>query len=108
MRESSLKEVKMRFFEKVLVLFVAICVSLAGFNMIASSSLCLLKMAKEAGYETMQSYPVVCDADFGQIEFIAQKTSQLQKPNTNFKLSSAKTSLLEERNSNSSGITQDQ
>jgi hypothetical protein len=63
MRESSLKEVKMRFFEKVLVLFVAICVSLAGFNMIASSSLCLLKMAKEAGYESMQSYPVVCDAD---------------------------------------------
>lgn len=53
----------MKFKEKLLVLFAAFIVSVLGFNLIASSSVFLLKIAKEAGYETIESYRSKCDAD---------------------------------------------
>jgi len=53
----------MKFKEKLLILSVAVVLSLLGFNLIASSSVCLLKIAKEAGYETIESYFANCDAD---------------------------------------------
>jgi hypothetical protein len=53
----------MKFKAKLLILSVAIVVSLLGFNLIASPWLCLLRTAKEAGYETIESYRVNCDAD---------------------------------------------
>jgi hypothetical protein len=105
---NSLKEVKMRFREKVLVLFVAICVSVLGFNLIASSSVCLLKAARASGYEPIQSYLVECAANFNRNEYIAQKTSQLTQLSTCLRLANAKASLLEERSDESLRKTQDQ
>lgn len=46
----------MRIKEKLLVLFVSIFVSFAGFNLIASSYAGLLNGANDACYETIQSY----------------------------------------------------
>jgi len=46
----------MRIKEKLLVLFVSIFVSFAGFNLIASSYAGLLNGANDACYETINSY----------------------------------------------------
>ncbi len=70
----------MKFKGKLLVLFVAVVVSLLGFNLIASSSVCLLKIAKEAGYEAIESYRVNCDADTYRIRYIEDKASQFNCP----------------------------
>jgi hypothetical protein len=51
----------MKFKEKILILFIAVVVSVLGFNLIASSSVCLLKVAKEAGNESIESYLTKCD-----------------------------------------------
>jgi hypothetical protein len=98
----------MRFREKVLVFFVAICVSVLGFNLIASSSVDLLKTARAAGYEHIQSYLAKCNSDANQSKYITQKASQFDQPSTFLLLAYAKTSLLEENCSNSSRSTQDQ
>ena len=97
----------MRFYEKILVLFLAICVSVLGFNLIASSSVCLLTTARDAGYEPIQNYHAKCNADFIHIEFIANTTKQLQPTNTCLQLAHAKQPLLEEISSKSSRKTRD-
>ena len=86
----------MRFREKVLVLFVAICVSVLGFNLIASSSVDLLKTARAAGYESIQCYLAKCNANFDQSEIITHEASHLTNPSTCLQLVSAKAPLLEE------------
>jgi len=67
----------MKFREKLLVLFVAFVVSVLGFNLIASSSVFLLKVAKEAGYETIESYLSKCDADAYRTQHINDRILQL-------------------------------
>lgn len=76
------KEAKMRFKEKLVILFIAVILSLLGFNLIASSSVCLLKIAKEAGYEEIDSYLTRCDSDAYRIVHLDNKVSLLayQKP----------------------------
>ena len=51
----------MKFKEKLLILIVAVIVSVLGFNLIASSYVCLLKAANEACYETIESHQTRCD-----------------------------------------------
>ncbi len=46
----------MRFREKFLIFIVAALVSFLGFSLIASSSICVLKVGKEAGYEIIENY----------------------------------------------------
>ncbi len=87
----------MRFYEKFLILIVAICVSVLGFNLIASSSVSLLKVARESGYGSIQSYLAKCDANFNSSEHIAQKPSKLTSPRTCLQLSDLKLCLLEEK-----------
>jgi len=67
----------MKFREKLLVLFIAVVVSVLGFNLIASSTVFLLKVAKEAGYETMESYLSKCDADAYRTPHLKDRISQL-------------------------------
>lgn len=97
----------MRFYEKILILFVAMCVSITGFNLIASSSVCLLKTAKAAGYEPIHNHYAKCDANLSPIEFIAKTEKQFQSPSTCLQLAHSKRSPLEEISSNSSRRTQD-
>ena len=87
----------MRFREKVLILFLAVSVSIFGFNLIATPSVCLLKVAKESGYEPIQSYLVKYDANYNQSEYSVQKASNFTKPNTCLQSPDLKASLLEER-----------
>lgn len=98
----------MRFREKVLILFLAVSMSIFGFNLIATPSVCLLKVARESGYEPIQSYLAKCDANVDHSEHIAQKASQLSQPCICSQLAYVKASLQEERSSNSSRITQGQ
>jgi hypothetical protein len=72
----------MRFREKVLILFLAICVSVMGFNLIASSSVSLLKAARASGYEPIQSNLAKCDSNSLHSVYIAQEASNLQQPST--------------------------
>jgi hypothetical protein len=76
------KEAKMRFKEKLLILFIAVIISLLGFNLIASSSVCLLKVAKEAGYEEINSHLTRYDSDAHRTMHLDDKVSLLahQKP----------------------------
>jgi hypothetical protein len=97
----------MRCYEKILILFMAICVSVLGFNLIASSSVCLLKTAKAAGYEPIQNHYAKCDADLSPIEFIAHTRKQLQPPSTCLQLAHTKRFQLKETSSNSSRKIQD-
>jgi hypothetical protein len=46
----------MKFKEKLLILFVAVFVSVLGFNLIASPFAELLMVAREAGNETFESH----------------------------------------------------
>jgi hypothetical protein len=99
----------MRFYEKILILLLAICVSVLGFNLIASSSVCLLTTARAADLEPLKNYSASCDAkNIFSFEFIAQNPSQLKQPRTSSQLSHLNTYLLEENRSYSSRITQDQ
>lgn len=66
----------MKFYEKFLILALAVCVSVLGFNLIASSSVCLLKAARESGYERIHSYLAKCVADSFSDESIAKKPFQ--------------------------------
>ena len=67
----------MKFKEKLLVLFAAFVVSVFGFNLIASSSVFLLKVAKEAGYETIECYLSKCDADVHRTHHINDRILQV-------------------------------
>ena len=98
----------MRFYEKILILVLAICVSVLGFNLIASSSLCLLTTARTAGYEPLKNYSVRCDSNVFDFEFIAENPPQLKQPRKSSQLSRLNTYLREENSSNSSRITQNQ
>jgi hypothetical protein len=98
----------MRFFEKILILFLAICVSVLGFNLIASSSVCLLTTASAAGYEPLQNSLRMCDANHDQIEFIANTEKLLQSHSKSTQFTHAQHSLPQEMKSNSSRKTQDQ
>jgi hypothetical protein len=46
----------MRFKAKLLIFIVAVVLSVLWFNLIASSSVCLLKFAKELPYEEIEKY----------------------------------------------------
>ena len=48
---------------KLLILFIAVVVTLWGFNLIASSFLCLLETAEKTDSETLESYLVKSDGD---------------------------------------------
>ena len=65
-----------------LVLFVAICVSVLGFNLIASSSVDLLTTARAAGYERIQTYLAKYNSDANQNKYITQNASQFDQPST--------------------------
>ncbi|MGD8538646.1 MAG: hypothetical protein PVI66_08010 [Candidatus Aminicenantes bacterium] len=97
----------MRFYEKVLVLLVAFCVSVLGFNLIASSSVCLLTTARDAGYEPIKNYSARCNANLSTIEFIANTEKQLQSPSAYLQFAHAKQSLPEEISSKTSRKAQD-
>lgn len=97
----------MRFYEKILILFVAICVSVLGFNLIASSSVYLLKTAKEAGYEPIQNSYAKCDANLSSLELNANTEKQLQFPSTYLQFAHVKQPQLEEISSKTSRKTQD-
>lgn len=61
----------MRFRYKVAIFMLTFLVSVIGFNSIASPSLCLLELGKDAGYEMIGNYladttenpPRVCHID---------------------------------------------
>lgn len=44
----------MKILEKLLIFILAVALSVLGFNLIASSSVNLLKAAKKAGYEAIE------------------------------------------------------
>jgi len=46
----------MKFRAKALILVVAMLLSFFLFNLIGSSSVCMLKVGKEAGYEIIENY----------------------------------------------------
>jgi hypothetical protein len=98
----------MRFREKVLILSLAICVSVLGFNLIASSSLDLLKTARAAGYESIQSYLAKCDDNLNHGDHITEQASQNTQSSPCLQLAKAKVSLQEKRSGRSSRITEDQ
>lgn len=87
----------MRIYEKFLILILAICVSVLGFNMIASSSVSFLKVARESGYGSIQSYLTKCDANFNTGENLAQNPSKLKSLRACMQLSHIKSSLLEKK-----------
>lgn len=70
------QEVNMKFKEKLLILIIAFVVSVLGFNLIASSSVCLLQTAKEAGYDALKNYRPKCDADIYRTQRINGIISQ--------------------------------
>jgi hypothetical protein len=87
----------MRFKEKVLILLLAISVSVIGFNLIATPSLCLLKAASESGYEPIQSYLEKCYANSFHSEYIAQKTKKFTQYETYWQQSQLGVSPLDKR-----------
>lgn len=82
----------MRFREKALILLVAICVSVMGFNLIASSSVCLLKTARESGYESIRNYLMKCENNYDRSESSARKALKLKQPATDLQSLSLKAS----------------
>jgi len=87
----------MRLYEKFLILIIAICVSVLGFNLIASSSVSLLKVARESGYGSIQNYLAKCDTNLNSSENISQISSKLRFLRTCLQLSDSKSSLLEKK-----------
>ena len=67
----------MKFKEKLLIFVVAVVLSLLLFNLIASSSVCLLKAAKEIGFEEIERYQARCDIDMYRNQRINNTISQL-------------------------------
>jgi hypothetical protein len=57
------REVIMKFKEKLLIFILAVVLSVLGFNLIASSSVNLLKAAKEAGFEAIEKNQAGGDVD---------------------------------------------
>ncbi len=57
----------MRFREKFLILFIAVVVTILGFNMIASDAVHMLHESSTAGHECIDSYLVEFDAETHQI-----------------------------------------
>lgn len=98
----------MRFYEKVLILILAICLSVLGFELIASSSVCFLKAARAASYEPIQNYSERCGANGFYYEFIALKPSPLNLPSNDSQSTYLDEVLLVERGHNSTRITKDQ
>lgn len=46
----------MKFFQKIAVFILASLLTIVGFNLMASSSVCLLKLGKESRYEIVANY----------------------------------------------------
>jgi len=46
----------MRLREKALIFIAAIVLTFLGFSLISSSSTCMLKVGKDAGYEIIENY----------------------------------------------------
>jgi hypothetical protein len=46
----------MKFFQKIAVFILASLLTIVGFNLMASSSICLLRLGKEARYEIVANY----------------------------------------------------
>ena len=67
----------MKFKEKLLIFIAAVILSVLGFNLIASSSVCLLKIAKESGLESIEKYRARCDVDVYRIQRINVKISPI-------------------------------
>jgi len=57
----------MRFREKFLILFVAVVVTILGFNLIASDAVHMLQETNTAGHEHTDSYLVELDVKIHQI-----------------------------------------
>jgi len=53
----------MQFKMKLLIFIIAVALSVLWFNLIASSSVCLLKFAKEAPFEEIGKYRASCDIE---------------------------------------------
>jgi hypothetical protein len=98
----------MRLYEKVSILLFAIFVSILGFHLIASSSVCLLKTARAAGYEPIQKYSVRCDANVFHFDFVAQNSSQLIQSPICFQSSNLNEYVMEEKSNKSSKRVQHQ
>jgi hypothetical protein len=64
----------MRFREKLLILFIAVVVTLLGFNLIASDAAHFLQETKEAGYEWINSDLSKLDAETHQIPSLSKRT----------------------------------
>jgi hypothetical protein len=52
----------MRLKEKIVILVASALLSLAGFSLIAGPSVDLMKLGKQAGYETIASYLAKAEA----------------------------------------------
>jgi hypothetical protein len=61
MREKIIKENKMRYREKALILFVAVVISLAAFSLISAPAVDMVKVGKQAGYEIITNWLAQCD-----------------------------------------------
>lgn len=48
---------------KIAIFIAAVLISLWGFNLISSSSMCLLEVGKKAGYEIIENYLSKADSD---------------------------------------------
>ena len=57
----------MRFREKFLILFVAVVVTILGFNLIASDAVHMLQKVKYVGYECIDNDLAKLDAETHQI-----------------------------------------
>lgn len=56
-----IKETKMKLKTKVAIFMVAVLLTLFGFNVIASTSVDMLKVGKEAGYEFISNVTAKAD-----------------------------------------------
>lgn len=57
----------MRFREKLMILFIAVMVTILGFNMIALDAVHMLQESNAAGHESIDSYLVELDVKIHQI-----------------------------------------
>ncbi len=73
--------------EKLLILFVSIFVSFAGFNLIASSYASLLNGANEARCETTKSYLAKCEVNSHQSPYHDDRDLQLTAFNSDCSIS---------------------
>ena len=66
----------MRFKVKLLIFVVAVVLSALWFNLIASSSVCLFKFAKESPYEEIEKYRARFDIETLRIHQLDVKDSK--------------------------------